>query len=1292
MSHTQDRPGHRVTSLLTYFASVLLAALLLVVPQAIGATVTDRPVFSFNGADTTAGPLVKPNKIAIDNSNGAVYVSEGAEGPQWRLSEVVSKFDANGAAATFSATGESSLNLSPGHEDPSVSDIGIAVDNSGTATQGRLYIVTSRTVATLKAYEPSGTPLWEISDVGSFPQDVAVDKEGHIWVLLGDNTLKEFASTGSRENPPSQIGFCAIEGNPHGLDLDAAGTVYLAGFSNVGKYAGCAFSSIVDPTSSLDVFADQSEVNGHLFTSHQSTGDFNEYDINGNLIGSYGAGAIAVPRGIAYNKALDRVYVANSGLNIIEVFGPPITATVPDPTIEATSSSGPGTATFHGSINPEGVANAYYFEWVEASESGISFANETKRFFRSPLQSVPEDGSSHPVEYHANNLFGNLKWDVRLVGVNTTSKLRAASGSDTFKPPKASANPIAVIEQPSELEPESVRINGAINPEEDSVQWRVEYTADPNCNPTGSWTKGAIEYLPGGEVDAPLVVQYKLEGLQATQRYCVRLRANNSFDPFGAGSTTEVREFTTPALPPGEVSTAFTAPRTDTSARINGRVNPEGSADFKYQFEWSEDGTTWHLLPLRESTVDAHEPIVVSDELANLTPATAYLYRLAVVENETGPAAAVGDVKQFTTRTSAEMILPPNAFGEANSPGIELVNNPDKGNQNVFFETISKGPIGEVPFISPDGNFARWSVTAGAPGAVNGVGAQFLAERTPSGWQSRSLAPPASQQPGGGANVYNIAAANPAQSLFVADLRAAGLSSRPGSTLVRLDTSQNEETLHTFNWSVKDEGVAGVDVSDNGAHVLTVDPETKQLVDIGEDPPQTISLMPGDDLPSTCGLVSYGHGVYASFVGGAQWRNGYHMMATAAANIVYFRAKADGKCNGPWGLYVRDGKAEHTTLIDLGVDGHDVEFIRATPNGNSAYFLTASQLEGSDRNSGVDLYVWNQLAETATCLTCVVQDADIRGSSGGEAVSPVLISDDFSHAYFVSRRRLVANQGVQGGENIYVLSGGAVRFVATASQLELTTEVLNRTNAKLSSNGGALIFSSSQGEDSQLTADAISCGPCVQLYRYEDDEGSVECVSCASSGATTVALGAGGGVGQSGAFDMSADGSTVGIVTVEALARHDVNNAADVYQWRNGVRRLITEGTGEAQSGSAAPGVRGIDSTGGNMLFSVVEPGRTGFEQDGLTNLYDARIGGGFVPAPTSPHCVEDSCQGPLVPAAPVERVSSANSSRGNLKPSRCTRKRGRTGRRCTPRHKNIRHHRDHSHLSGRSHHAGGRK
>jgi hypothetical protein len=1217
------------------------------VAPASAATVADRPfLFSFDGSDGIGGPLVNPNKIAVDNVTGDVYVADEPESPF--EDEVVAKFDADGVATDFSATGRSTIDGPPGNDFghstiEGYDEVRLAVDNSGGPTQGRIYTTEARS-GRLSAFAPTGALLWEIPNIGGAPGDVAVDGTGHIWVLQ-DNSVKEFASSGS---PPAQVASCSVEHNPRSIDADASGNVYLAGFGGVDKYTGCAFVSTLDPAPTSDVYADQSSPTGRVFTStyRETTVGFKEFDAAGTLLATFDpGGAVSAGRGIAYSKALDRVYLVNRGLDTVEAFGAPQTGTVPDPTIEAPVVAGPGTATFHGTVNPHGVPNQYYFEWA----GGVTlepFNNDNAHIFRSPSQTLPEDSVPHTVEYKAKNLQGDGPWTVRLVAINTATGLRTVSGAETFKPPKASSAPTVAIDPPTEITPTSVKVNGSLNPREDSVTLEIQIGEGDTCSEGPFRSKFA--YVEGGEVSTSIPIGEEVKKLVPGQHYCVRLNAKNSF---GASGPSAIEEFDTLPEPPSEVETAFVAPLADTSARLNGRVNPEGKATLKYQFEWSEDGTTWTPLPLREENVNAHEAIVVADELQGLSPGTTYHYRLAVVENESGVSAEVGAVKEFTTRTEAE-VSPPGRR-------IELVNAPDKGDQNIFMGNTSEtAQEYEVPFLSPDGERAHWSVPAGAPGSPNGVGTQFLATRTgptesaPNGWTSASLAPPASEQFGGGSLVYNLAASTPDHTRFVMDLRGSGLIQTPEATLTRVGIEQPEEVLHSFEWSVGGEELTGIDVSDDAAHVLTVSPESHQLVDVGSGSAEVVSVMP-DGTPSSCGLRGFflgPGGAEASFVGSAQWRYGYHMMASTDANLVYFRAKPNGECGKPWGLYVRDRAAEETTLIDPGAEGRRVDFIRASPDGRLAYFVTASQLDPADGNSTADLYRWDQATEESTCLTCVVPNADI--APVGEGTTPILVSDDLSHAYFSSHNRLVPGEGITGGENLYVLSGGQIRFVATPALI--SGGVLRATTSSLAADGNVLLFRSADSAGRRLTADPIDCAsPCPQLYRYDDRDGSVECLTCAPAGTTMAPLGIRANlVSNNGFTAMSADGSTVAFLTEEPLAPLDVNGAADVYEWRGGERRLITDGVSSTQSGFARPGAWGIDANGDNILFSVVEPGLTGFEQDHFANLYDARIGGGFEPPAPPKRCQEDSCQGPLVPPPTAERPTSPTySGAGNVKP-----------------------------------------
>ena len=1391
-NRTATQASRRAVPVVFYLLFGSLALLLLLATPALAVTVTDRPLlFSFDGSGSTAGAFRHPSALAVDNSNGDVYVyaQSGSKG-------VVDRFNAGGEAQDFTA-GESSLTGTPegAFREPRFED-DLAVDNSGDlggpgeGEQGRLYV--GEDGGATQAFDAEGNYLWTLPRTTVAPCGIDVDGAGHLWVI--DEAKKkalEFANAGS---PPAQIGEVSLTASsvPCRIGVDQGGTALSVSehpnrFGSTGKvqkYTSGIFDSTLTPRFTRDLAVDHSKVGGHVFTLRGtkscaapsppalSCSSFSEFDSSGAEIGSFGDDLLEGSNGIAYNPSLDRVYVSvGSGgpgttENRVRVFGPKATATAPNVSSAETDEIEATEATAHGAINPQGVPDSYHFEWAaggnevqhlrvqgnagtfrlwtggdeccreytepealpfdisplalrEAIETlgpigpgnvtvtgtpadpetnapgdyEIAFGGELEGANvdqllaqsidldgTSPLAQFstksngpnwanaessplpypgiePTDSSSHPVSAGLSGLKSNTTYSVRLVGTNTTNHLSSYSKPDIFK---TAAGPPPVIEtcSVSAIATKSAHLSCDINPQSPGAgSWHVQMSTDPLCA-TG-FSDGPDHTLPAGE--ALVVVETDLEGLLPAQHYCVRVLATNGF---GSSATSETKEFTTSAIPPSEASIAFAAPRTDTEARLNARVNPEG-APLTYRFEYSKDGgATWIPLADKEDASGERKQIVLGEELSNLNPHTTYSYRFSA-ENAAGPAAPPSGAASFTTRTTAEVTLPKR--------GTELVNNPDKGNQNVTVPVLTLGSV-----IAANGEEALWSVIGGAPGGNNGTQSIFLAERTASGWQSRSLAPPAAQQIGGGKLIYGIEAATPDFSRFLFGARhPTALSSPYDLTRVLLDAHQNQTLLKEYAF----EGSAGrpgtADMTSDGAHVLAIDHQGGQLEEIGAGGSEVLSLMPGNT-ESSCGLDSEGS---KSFVGGTGplpsgtgilWRNGYHMIASTDASVVYFGAKPNGECGKPYGLYVRDRNTEETRLIDPGTEDKEVAFIRATPDGREAFFATYSQLDPADTNEDVDIYRWNGETGESSCLSCVVADAKIEDVNGG--YTPILVSDDFSHIYFDSSKQLIAGEGIAGQRNLYVLSGGTIRFVAVRHITESTDRGF-LSQAELSSDGNTLVFKALPAAN--LTADAVQCGSgCEELYRYDDRDGSLECISCVHGGTTAHGI-TGGGIGGT-EFQMSADGSTVAFLTDQALVPQDVNRGNDIYEWRNGARRLITDGVTEFNSGLAGPLVRAVDTHGDNIFFSVADPGLTGFEQDGLANLYDARTGGGFEPPSPPVHCDGDSCQGPLAPPpAAVAPASSIFSGAGNQtggskpKPRRpCAKKRGKARRRCMRKHK----------------------
>jgi hypothetical protein len=1229
--------------------ALCLVASLAVAAQAGAATVTERPfLFSFK----PAGGFTSVHRVAIDNVSGAVYVGEAEPLPGSR----VYKFHPDGTPWNFSATESPVLSGRPGH--PFANGLGVAVDNSGGPNQGRLY-VSEFGGASLDAFDPSGEFLWA-THPESQGEDVAIDSEGHPWAAASNGEgVFEFANNGALLNT-YPIGAASA------IDLDQAGDLFLDQEGAIQKWVGGSLSSTVDPSAS-DVYVDQSSPAGHIFTVERENNSFTEFDSNGTEIATMGGNYLGNPKSIAYSPSLDRVYVAQEGTNpSVAVFGPIQTGTVPNTSIEAPSGVGISSAHFSGTVNPQGVASEWHFEWRKV---GSSWAESES----SPAQSLPVDSSAHAVEFTTNSLRGGTTYEVRLVGVNSSNSLAGFSSSESFTTTTAPAAPAVTIDSPAAIAPTSATISGTINPQGDTADWRVQLSTDPACS-SGFINQPQQQVHEGSAT--PVNVSFGLTGLLPSETYCARISATNS-----AGSTVSgTQQFTTSPVAPVEVQTMPAAPVLDTTARLNARVNPQGE-DLTYHFEYSRDGgTTWTALVDKVDTSGSRKQKVISEEATGLEPNTTYSYRVTV-ENPVG--GGQGETLSFTTRTTAAVTLPQR--------GYELVNTPDKGNQTL--ETLTSG-MGDEP-ISPDGEKVLWKVNGGAPQGYNGTGAAFLAERSPSGWHSRSLLPPAEDQIGGGSDLYSMVTHTPDLSSFVfSAARSVILAGTSDATVLRLDDHEAQTPVRHYEENVSNENI---DTTTDGSHILRVDHSTGQLVDIGSGADEVVSIMP-DGNPSSCGLVAGESFTGKREDGGTasgvalEWHPGYHLINTNDASIVYFEAKPNSNCSAQQGLYVRNRADETTTLIDPGLPpiGRSREpiFIRATPDGRYGYFITPSQLASNDKNEDRDIYRWDNQTGQADCLTCVVADAAVGEETGNSTTEQVLISDDFSHIYFVSKKQLDPGKGVAGEASLYSLSDGVIHFVAAVSA------DLSERGAQISESGDSLVFignanpnltgdsvglAGSHGQECLVPLGSGEKSACEELYRYQDSNQSVECLSCNRDGNTRYSTGTPCGCSNSG-FAVSADGDTVIFATKERLIERDINGTTDIYQWHNGALGLITDGVSKFQENFAAPFPQAVSADGRDIFFRVQEPDLTGYEQDRLANLYDARVGGGFERPVAPSHCSEESCQGPLQsPPGQRQSGSSSFSGRGNVaqqpKASRCRKGRVRRHGRCVGRHAHKSHH-----------------
>ncbi len=447
-----------------------------------------------------------------------------------------------------------------------------------------------------------------------------------------------------------------------------------------------------------------------------------------------------------------------------------------------------------------------------------------------PYPSVNPAGGAQKVSVPLTGLESNTTYDVRLVATNTEAgknRLSAYASPPATFTTRSSLPPTVSGLAVSAVTADSAHVAFTVNPGKAKTTWRILTSTAVKAGTSRAECEALAESsfktekegtIPNGEPGS-VNVAADLTGLEHAQTYCVRVTATN-----GGGSAPPADEpFTTEVERPSEAETAFAAPRSDTDARLNAYVNPEGQAPLTYRFEYRADsGATWTALPDVVSSVETRSKIVVDEQLENLTPNTTYSYRFSAENSADHGSPVQGGERTFTTRTHAEVeeATPPscpNAGVRAvqrsdeylpDCRGIELVNQPDKGNQNPGVNGLAAGR----PF-SAAGEDVLWAVAAGAPNAPTGFGSVFLSSRTPEGWeggarslegaQTPSLLPPAEQLEGGGQAAYEAQGASTGFARFL--LKARG---KP-ATLYRYDRAEHGQALYRFESGVPDIETSG---------------------------------------------------------------------------------------------------------------------------------------------------------------------------------------------------------------------------------------------------------------------------------------------------------------------------------------------------------------------------------------------------------------------------------------------------------------------------------------------------
>jgi hypothetical protein len=628
--------------------------------------------------------------------------------------------------------------------------------------------------------------------------------------------------------------------------------------------------------------------------------------------------------------------------------------------------------------------------------------------------------------------------------------------------------------------------------------------------------------------------------------------------------------------------------------------------------------------------------------LSGLAAGTSYHYRF-VASNSAG--ATDGADRSFTTEEAASGLPDGRAY--------EMVTPADKNSGQLQVIPGSDGRFGGE-FAAVDGSRMAF-MTLEANSSAQFAGLSFLAARGAGGWSSQGQVPPQSTEGGfflcpGFSTLIPAYASDLSKNLFADGYFQQFGCGHDDPALVAGEPQgvQNLFVHDNRSGSYQLVSVNPVSGSPADANYDASTPDLSHVV-FDESAQLTAGAPSGeDDLYDWSGgsvrLVSSLSG--ASIAGGHEVANDLHAISADGSKI-FFQAGGD--------LYVRKDGAQ-TSQVDASQGsgpGGGGRFWVASVDGEAVFFtddasagLTGDTVPGSGQN----LYRYDVGTGHLTDLT-PGGEASVSGVSG--------IADDGSYVYFVATGSL-ASGAIAGQPNLYVTHAGATAFIATLPPSESCDWEVGRVFdcARVSSDGTHIAF----GSYTSLTS--IDTAGNIEIYLYDARTRALACASCSHRGLATTGAAAISTAMPDSFFavsfvyslpgNLSADGSRMFFNTSQPLVARDTDGTRDVYEYEQdgsgscktagGCTYLISSGVDPTESiflGASANGDDVFFSTGHELLPQDI---------DGSTDIYDARVNGGFAPSAAPAPCAGEGCRGPTVSPPSLGPAASATfAGPGNL-------------------------------------------
>jgi hypothetical protein len=685
-------------------------------------------------------------------------------------------------------------------------------------------------------------------------------------------------------------------------------------------------------------------------------------------------------------------------------------------------------------------------------------------------------------------------------------------------------------------------------------------------------------------------VSADLADLRPNSSYSVRLTVSN--DDFSDTSSTAT--FTTVAVPP-KVTSRPVSDRGANSAVLSGSVNPFGQQTI-YHFEYGATAAYGNSTPSGGAGA-GYDFRSVSTALSNLAAATTYHYRL-VAQNATGTTASADAT--FRTRVQSE---PTRAY--------EQVTPVDKHGMTLSV-------IGPYQ-AALDGNAILYSGRSAAnlPGTASStVSVAYAALRGASGWDLRQLDV---------AQLINYTEAANFESTYAisADFTHAFVSGlaalTPGAvegtrSLYRRDLATGSLELVATGMTYGEFNQVGLGQYYGGTRDFSRILFTAQA-----------SLTP-EALPGFEHLYEWTTGQGLQLI--SKKTDGSQFSAQSAANrppVMQFTSSDASRVYMAAydGVYVRENGV--TSLVSA--PGQFTELLGVSPDGRYAVywdFITR------------DVYRYDRESDTTQFVSTV----------GGNFTNTYLgMSADGSSIFWES----------ENVTELYVWHGGVERQFAVSDDIY---GYFRDSGTAISPNGRYFEFSSAslvdQSYDNRNTlacADGNAPNRCTEVYLYDTQEESVNCISCPGDGSRSTgqaSIRSGATISRKGPLTVNDKGQTF-FDTPTSLVAADSNGRRDVYEFRDGDLRLISPGTGDYEARLAD-----VSGDGDDVFFST-EEGLVGQDTDRELDVYDARINGGIsaqgaaaVAACAGADCRAPASAAPGTPATASEAIGGHGRSRAH--------------------------------------------